>query len=397
LTQLWRLTLRPHGALHLGAARLLLLGWRMAREAGARVELFIHDTEAPAPEVVAGAERDLAWLGLDWDTTIRASTIATDDSVAALKQTGRLYPCWEPEAELAARRRWRIRRGQNPAYDRSMLKLSDERRAELMAERAPYWRFKLTDGMAAWRDLCRGIKPVPMQRVDDPVLLDAAGQASLLLRMAAFDLAAGTTAIAAAEDRLTETAAMFDIRAVLAPHLPLPQAAHFPLLPGLEGPALRSLTLHRLRADGVLPAPLRAYLEGAQKFDMQRLLGANRAALRYLPFADVAAQLPEGATEEFWLAVRGHLDLLDEASHWWRVVAGEIDPPEFLNPKLAAAARALPENLATAWETLQRHAEAATLRRALTGEDSGPPMETLLPLIGRDRAFSRLMQASGTP
>jgi glutamyl-tRNA synthetase len=130
---------------------------------------------------------------------------------------------------------------------------------------------------------------------------------------------------------------------------------------------------------------------------MQRLLGANRAALRYLPFADVAAQLPEGATEEFWLAVRGHQDLLDEAAHWWRVVAGEIDPPEFLNPKLAAAARALPENLATAWETLQRHAEPATLRRALTGEDSGPPMETLLPLIGRDRAFSRLMQASGTP
>jgi glutamyl/glutaminyl-tRNA synthetase len=102
LTQLWRLTLRPHGALHLGAARLLLLGWRMAREAGARVKLFIDDTEAPAPEVVAGAERDLAWLGLEWDATIRASSIATDEAVAALKQSGRLYPCWEPEAELAA-------------------------------------------------------------------------------------------------------------------------------------------------------------------------------------------------------------------------------------------------------------------------------------------------------
>ena len=83
MTQLWRLTLRPHGALHLGAARLLLLGWRMAREAEARVSLFVDDTEAPAPEVVAGAERDLAWLGLEWDATIRASSIASTRSVLA--------------------------------------------------------------------------------------------------------------------------------------------------------------------------------------------------------------------------------------------------------------------------------------------------------------------------
>lgn len=396
MSALWRLTLRPHGALHLGAARLLMLGFRAAEDAGAQVELFIDDSANPAPEVVAAAERDLGWLGIACQQTTRANAVATDDAVAALKASGRLYPCWEPEAELAARRRWRIRRGQNPAYDRSMLRLSDGRRAELMAERAPYWRFKLTDGLAAWRDLCRGIKPVAMDRVDDPILLDAEDRPSALLVMAVHDLASGTGCVASAEDRLTETAALFDIRAVLAPHLPLPQAAHFPLLPGLEGPALRSLTLHRLRADGVLPDALRAYLAAAESFEMAGLLAANRGALGVLPFADVAPQLPEGAGEEFWAAIRGHIDLLSEATHWWQVVAGTIDPPDAPDPRLAEVARALPADMGAAWAELLRHADAATLYRALTAEDSGPSMQTLLPLIGRDRAFSRLMLAAGT-
>jgi glutamyl-tRNA synthetase len=395
LSALWRLTLRPHGALHLGAARLLLLAHHAAQQAGGRVELFIDDTQKPAPEVIAAAERDLAWLGLGWERATHARAVATADAVAALKASGRLYPCWEPEAELAARRRWRIRRGQNPAYDRSMLKLSDGRRAELLAERAPYWRFKLTDGMAAWRDFLRGIKPVAMDRVDDPILLDAEDRPSVLLAMAAHDLASGTACVASAEDRLAETAALFDVRAVLAPHLPLPQAAHFPLLPGLEGPALRSLTLHRLRADGVLPEALRAYLATAETFDMAGLLAANRAALGGLPFADVAPHLPAGAGEEFWAAVRGHIDLLGEAAHWWQVVAGTIDPPDAPDPRLAEAARALPADMGAAWPELLRHADAATLYRALAAEDSGPDMQTLLPLIGRDRAFSRLMQAAG--
>ena len=49
--------------------------------------------------------------------------------------------------------------------------------------------------------------------------------------------------------------------------------------------------------------------------------------LHTLPFAAVAERLPSGATEAFWLAVRGTLDLLSEARGWWDVVAGTIVPP----------------------------------------------------------------------
>jgi len=46
-----------------------------------------------------------------------------------------------------------------------------------------------------------------------------------------------------------------------------------------------------------------------------------------LPFAAVIDRLPPGATEAFWNAVRGNLDLLGEARGWWDVVAGTIVPP----------------------------------------------------------------------
>src|SRR5262249_21237537 len=59
---------------------------------------------------------DLRWLGISWDAVGEPG-----DCVAAiehLKHIGRLYPCFETEAELRARREFRIRRGRSPVYDR---------------------------------------------------------------------------------------------------------------------------------------------------------------------------------------------------------------------------------------------------------------------------------------
>ena len=52
-----------------------------------------------------------------------------EDAAERLKQAGRLYPCFESEEELRAKREMRIRRGQPPVYDRAMLKLTAEQRA----------------------------------------------------------------------------------------------------------------------------------------------------------------------------------------------------------------------------------------------------------------------------
>jgi glutamyl-tRNA synthetase len=114
--------------------------------------------------------------------------------------------------------------------------------------------------------------------------------------------------------------------------------------------------------------------------------------------------LPAGATEAFWLAIRGSIDLLTEARHWWTVVNGTIFPPVS-----EAAARLMPEALKalpeepwddTTWTKWLSELpsdlntdNASTLRLALTGEDQGPDLAVLLPLIGRHRVLQRVRGA----
>src|SRR6185312_4435825 len=105
----------------------------------------------------------------------------------------------------------------------------------------------------------------------------------------------------------------------------------------------------------------------------------------------------------FWMAIRGNLELLSEARGWWDVVAGTIVPPEIDEHELLVAAlHALPPEpwndavwqdwTAALSRATGRQSGALTLplRLALTGEDRGPDLHDLLPLIGRARAVNRL-------
>jgi len=106
----------------------------------------------------------------------------------------------------------------------------------------------------------------------------------------------------------------------------------------------------------------------------------------------------------FWEAVKGNLDLLNEARGWWDVIGGDIVPPvqEGEEEFLATARDLLPEgewDLGTwsAWTEAVKNATGRKgkalfhpLRLALTGEEQGPELKVLLPLIGRERALQRL-------
>ncbi|HEV7432909.1 MAG TPA: glutamate--tRNA ligase family protein, partial [Steroidobacteraceae bacterium] len=59
----------PTGELHLGNVRTALFSLLLARRMGGRFVLRVEDTDLSrtTPEHVLALERDLAWLGLDWD------------------------------------------------------------------------------------------------------------------------------------------------------------------------------------------------------------------------------------------------------------------------------------------------------------------------------------------
>jgi glutamyl-tRNA synthetase len=435
----------PTGYLHVGNARLALANWLVARRHGGRFLLRLDDTdrERSKPEFAAAIEEDLRWLGLDWDEGPLRQSERLDRYAAAaerLKAAGRLYPCFESEEELRARRERRLREGRPPVYDREALKMTREQYERALARgRSPYWRFLLSPRTVAWRDLVLGDRQVRLQTISDPVLIRADGTPLYTFASVVDDLETGITHVVRGEDHVTNTAIQIDLYEALGGDAAALRFAHLPLLTDAEGGPLSkrlgSVSLRQFRRDGIEPAALAGYLAALgtsrdphpamprdlvaefdlsqvscspARFDPQQLLALNRRALREAPFEAVRDRLPEGADERFWLAVRGNLDLLSEARDWWEVVQGTVVPPalEGEGEFLRAALDTLPPEPwdESTWQAWAEALKARTgrsgralfrpLRLALTAEEHGPDLKTLLPLIGRARAAQRLRIAA---
>jgi glutamyl-tRNA synthetase len=435
-----RFAASPTGHLKIGKARVAITNFLFARHLGGRFLLRLDDTDCARsqPEPAEAIGQDLRWLGVAWDAILHQSGRLDRYAEAAerLKRSGRLYPCFESEEELRAKREMRIRRGRPPVYDRAMLKLTAQQRAAAEAGgKRPYWRFRLSDSPVTWPDLVLGRREVQLPSVSDPVLIRADGTPLRTFASVVDDIETGITHVIRAEDHVTNTGAQLDIFAALGA---APSRLGFAHLPPLTDPddgklskRLEGLTLRSLRQDGVEPRAVMAYLArlgpsddaeplsaealaerfdlarasgSAARFDMTQLLALNRRVLHTLPFASVAPRLPAGATEAFWLAVRGHLDLLNEARGWWGVVAGTVVPPVIEGEQgfLRTALDLLPPEPwdGAVWTTWIGALGAATgrqgrallqpLRLALTGEEDGPELDELLPLMGRARAARRL-------
>jgi glutamyl-tRNA synthetase len=150
--------------------------------------------------------------------------------------------------------------------------------------------------------------------------------------------------------------------------------------------------------------------QSTARFDPRHMLALNRKLLHGISFDAVKERLPEGADEDFWLAVRGNLDLLREAKPWFDVVRGTIVPPVLEGEEdfLRAALDVMPAEPwdTTTWSAWTSAIKVSTgrkgkalflpMRLALTGEEHGPDIGTMLPLIGRDKAATRLKIAEGS-
>ncbi|WP_135467369.1 glutamate--tRNA ligase [Crenalkalicoccus roseus] len=435
----------PTGLLHVGNARVALVNWLLARRHGGTVLLRLDDTDTARSraEYAAALEEDLRWLGLDWDESFRQSDRMARYQAAAerLKAAGRLYPCLESEEELRAKREQRLRQGRPPVYDRAALRMTPEQLARARANgKEPYWRFLLSSRTVSWRDGVLGERQVKLPSLSDPVLIRADGTPLYTFTSVVDDLECGVTHIVRGEDHVTNTGVQLDLWEALGGDPAALSFAHLPLLTDAEGGPLSkrlgSLSLRQLRRDGVEPAALAGYLaalgtardpvpgmprdlvagfdlsaisRSPARFDVGQLLALNRRWLQSAPFEAVRERLPAGADARFWEAVRGNLDLLGEARGWWQVVAGTIVPPvqEGEEAFLRAALDALPpepwdEATWSAWTAALKSATGRggralfrPLRLALTGEEQGPDLRALLPLIGRERVAARLRLSAG--
>lgn len=439
----------PTGHIHIGNARTALFNYLFARKHGGRFILRFDDTdrERSREEFAQSIAADLQWLGIEPDQVAwQSRRFAQYDAAAEkLKSQGLLYPCYETTEELERKRRRQIARGLPPVYDRAALELSTDERARLEAEgRAPHWRFKLEPVRIDWSDLVRGPAHIDCASLSDPVLIRADGTYLYTLPSVVDDIDLGVTHVIRGEDHVTNTAVQIQLFETLAGKGRAPAFGHHNLLASASGEGLSkrsgALSIGALRNQGVeaLAVAAVAVLTGssdsvrpvgslqelrdlvdlshvsrnAAKFDEAELYAISARTIHALPFEAVRERLaalgiPGGGSQEFWLAVRGNLAALSDAALWWRVINGDVAASSEDTVFLAEAGRLLPPEPwdAQTWVAWTNAIKAATghkgralfhpLRMALTGEEKGPELAALLPLIGRARAVARLSGSSG--
>jgi glutamyl-tRNA synthetase len=428
----------PTGKLHVGNIRAALVNWLFARQQSGTFVLRIDDTDTArsTKENEDAIKADLEWLGLKWDETFRQSDRFDryNEVVEKLKAEGRLYPCYETADELDMKRKIQMGRGMPPVYDRAALDLTDEQVATYEAEgRTPHWRFKLdVPARVDWTDLIRGDVSIDLGALSDPILIRGDGSFLYTLPSVVDDVDYGITHVVRGEDHVTNSAVqvqIFDAVGGKAPEL-----AHFALLTGKGGEGLSkrhgAMSIEEYRDEAGLEAmsivsllarvgtsePIEAFVEASDlikgfdfgkfgrstaKLDPAELEVLNAKILHATPFDMIKGRL-EGVDEVFWATVQPNINKLSDIADWQAIINGPVTPVIEDADHIAKVAAVLPEGELgpDSWKVWTDAIKAETgvkgralfmpLRQALTGQNHGPDMSALLPLIGREKVLSRL-------
>lgn len=271
----------PTGRLHKGHAFSALTAWKAARAAGGRFVLRIEDIDPTRrrPEFEAAILEDLAWLGLDWDGSVRRQSDHLADYAAVvsdLDARGLLYRCFRTRKDIldaigeaphgpaeAARP------GPHPTEEEAML----------LAEGRPFaWRLSLDRarealGEEAWNALAfaeedrgptgeHGLIAAQPETAGDVVLARKDAGTAYHVAVTRDDALQGVTHVIRGEDLFEATHVQVLIQALMG--WPTPVYRHHRLMVGADGRRYakrdRSVTLAELRADGMSAEMLRAEL-----------------------------------------------------------------------------------------------------------------------------------------
>ena len=425
----------PTGYIHVGNLRTALMNYLIARKAGGTFILRIDDTdpERSKEAYVDGIKQDLDWLGLHWDRVERQSERLDKYRAAAeeLREKGRFYEAFETPTELDLKRKKQLNMGKPPVYDRAALNLSEADKDKLRAERGNgVWRFKLDQQRIEWADGILGDISIDAASVSDPVLIRGDGQILYTLASVVDDTEMGVTHVVRGSDHVTNTATQIQIMQALG--FDHPAFAHHSLLTGPQGEALSkrlgTLALRDLREQGIKPyallslmsrlgssdpVELRTDMESLidgfdinrfgsapTKFDVKDLFPLTGRYLQTLPLDAVredilALGVPEDKAAAFWAVTRENIETLKDLGPWWAMFRDGAEPViEEEDRAFVAEAMALLPDMPfddQTWSNWTAEVKEKTgrkgrglfrpLRLALTGQESGPEMAGVMPLL----------------
>jgi len=411
-----RMAPSPTGLLHIGGVHTFLFNWLFARGHGGECLLRIEntDTSREVAEAIEHIQRDLRWLGIEWDGPVTF-------------QLDAMERCRELGAQLVAEKK---------AYE-------DEGAI----------RFRMPDeGTTGWDDVVRGRIEVPNAELEDVVLVRADGRPTYNFASPVEDMDDAITHVIRGEDHISNTPKQIQILRALG-HEP-PVYAHLGSLLGDDGKKLSkrhgALGVEEFRSAGYVPEALlnflaligwapdgettimsrdeiveRFRLEAVSPspgtFDYAKLDWMNGIYLRGLEPNEYAARLVLWVGEQGleWPAERVHeiaplvqekIARLGEFPAFAGFFFGEVEPaPEDLDrATLESVAAALAE-LDGEWdverieERLKQLCEElgekprkvyAPIRVAVTGSRVSPGLYESLELLGRETSLARLRRGA---
>ena len=337
----------PTGELHLGNVRTALFSKLMAMQAGSgRFLLRIEDTDAArtTEEHVAALERDLRWLGLEWDEGPGRAGVAGPyrqserggiyaPLLARLEHGGLAYPCFCSNAELELSRRAQLAAGRPPRYAGTCAQLDPGQRVARLAGGArATLRFRIPgDRQLRFEDLVHGTQQVDCAHIGDFVVRREDGTPAFFFANAVDDSMMQVTHVLRGADHLANTPRQLLVLEALG--LRAPQYGHLPLLTGADGTPLSK----RNGAQSV--RELREAGYGALAVCNQLFrLGHSSGEHGTLTLADMAMHFNLARLQR----ASAHFDAV-QLRHWQGLWARSLDPAEalaWLEPFLPAAATA---------------------------------------------------------
>ncbi|GAB5518134.1 MAG: tRNA glutamyl-Q(34) synthetase GluQRS [Rhodothermales bacterium] len=234
------------------------------------------------PRVVAGmaeaAQRDLKWLGLDWDEGpevggpytpyVQSERYALyEQALTQLAEAKRLFPCRYSRKDVQALASAPHGHSGTPPYPPSLrpTALPASWFIDYQAQARPdaALRFIVRDEVTTFRDSVQGEQYENVaESVGDVVLKRRDGLYAYQLAVVVDDVAMGITEVVRGADLLASTARQIQLVEALGG--PVPQFTHVPLVLNAAGEKLSKrhggLTLAALREQGVRPEQVVGYL-----------------------------------------------------------------------------------------------------------------------------------------
>lgn len=429
----------PTGFIHVGNARIAILNFIFSKSKNLDFFIRIDDTDTERSEEMYKTMlfQDLDWLGIKYKFEIyQSQRLKIYKKVAKeLENKGLIYPCYETPDELNLKRKILLKSGKPPIYDRSSLKLSKEEKNRFEKEgRKPHWRFKLNEEPIFWNDLIHNGITFEKLSISDPVVIRSDNTPLFTLTSVIDDVEFGVTHILRGDDHITNTAAQIQLFQHIGSKS-IPYFGHLPLVKSIDGESLSkrkdSLSIKKIRESGIQSISLfnmlskigtshpNQHLHSIQKliekfnlkkfsksslyFDFRELERINSKYLSTLDYKKINQIADQNISKNIWDTIKPNIKSLKDINNWISILdAGFEIIDDKTNKKLIEESKfLLPEKLTkNSWmEWCKSISEKTgvsgkklflTLRLKITGLESGPEMNTIICLLGRNEILRRL-------